>query len=1107
MFQIQHNGVLLLGHLVHAHGGGLHPHQRNVHQVAHRGRRVTVAVDELVQHVGGVLRGLDGGNALVGLDAAGAVGDVFLRDVGVHPQVHQAFALVALHRLALGAGDGLPQHLDVEVVAHGLHVAVLAVAQQAAGTADLQIAHGDAEAGTKGRELPDGGQPLLGNVREGLVPPEGEVGVGLAAAAAHPTPDLVQLSQTHAVGVLNDQGIAVAHVDAGLDQGGAHQNVDLAVEQVLPHGVQLLLGHLAVGNAHPGTGHHLAHMGGTGLDVVHPVVQVIHLPAAGQLLFHGLGQDHVVVLQHKGLHGLALNGRLLDGGKVPDAAHGHVQGAGDGGGRQGEHVHPDEVLLELFLVLDAEALFLVDDHKAQVVELHVLGQQPVGAHHDIHAAGLQAPQGLLLLLGGAEAGHHLHLHGEGLHTGEDGVVVLPGQQGGGGQNGALLTAHHALEGGPQGYFGLAHAHVAAEQPVHGVTLFHVLFDLGGGVELVVRLVVVETGLKVPLPVAVGREGVAGGLPTAGIQLDELLRHLLGGLFDLGTGALPLGTAQLGQLDLFFVAGGGVAAQQVQLGDGHIQHVGAGILHLEVILDGTLHFQPLDARIHADAVALVHHIVAGLDVGKAGQGVLVLFALFGLGGGLFVQTMPAGREHGRVSKREGAPGGQMARQHLYDALGGAHIPAHAHRVALVGQVTGEGSGTLGGAGKQGDGIPLGKERVQVLPQGGKVAVPIGGRKGLGIDEVFQFELVHAAQEVLAQQGALLLGGDDQIVHGLVQHIQPGAEHALFQQAGQLLAAAELGGLLGIADAAHLVQNEQGRVQMIQQGGRFRVADAVILVHGFRHQAGVQLGQVGFGGLFQRGAVFAAGLFHSGTQGLGSLFGAAEQHFAGRGKVDLFQCAVPPLGQQVKGGHGVDLIVPVFHTGRLAHIRGIDVHDIAAHAELAGAVHLTAAHIPGGKQPGHQRFAVVHHAGLEGEGVFQEFITGHRVLQQGFGRDAHGLQPPARQCTQHRKAAILVFAPGTLHRAQHEVPGREHRRGKAQRLEVICKVGGLGFARGHDAEHPAQILLQSGIQQGPACRGQTEQRCRAGLCKAGRDLLVFLGGFQQGFVHGKPPFLLG
>ena len=43
----------------------------------------------------------------------------------------------------------------------------------------------------------------------------------------------------------------------------------------------------------------------------------------------------------------------------------------------------------------------------------------------------------------------------------------------------------------------------------------------------------------------------------------------------------------------------------------------GILYLEVIFRGTLHFQPLDARVHADAVALMHHIIAGLDVRKAG----------------------------------------------------------------------------------------------------------------------------------------------------------------------------------------------------------------------------------------------------------------------------------------------------------------------------------------------------------------------------------------------------------------------------------------------------------------------------------------------------------
>ena len=156
-------------------------------------------------------------------------------------------------------------------------------------------------------------------------------------------------------------------------------------------------------------------------------------------------------------------------------------------------------------------------------------------------------------------------------------------------------------------------------------------------------------------------------------------------------------------------------------------------------------------------------------------------------------------------------------------------------------------------------------------------------------------------------------------------------------------------------------------MIQQGGRARIAQAVVFIHGFRHQAGVQLSKVGFRGLFQCGAVPATCLFDGGTQGLGSLGGIAEQHLAGRGKIDLFQCAVPPLGEQVEGGNGIDLVVPVLHAGRLAHIRRIDIHDIAAHTELSRAVHLTAPHIPGGEQPGHKTLTVVHHAGFEGKSV--------------------------------------------------------------------------------------------------------------------------------------------
>jgi len=113
--------------------------------------------------------------------------------------------------------------------------------------------------------------------------------------------------------------------------------------------------------------------------------------------------------------------------------------------------------------------------------------------------------------------------------------------------------------------------------------------------------------------------------------------------------------------------------------------------------------------------------------------------------------------------------------------------------------------------------------------------------------------------------------------------------------------------------------------------------------------------------------------------------------------------------------------------------------------------------------------------------------------------------ARQRAQHRQAAVLVLASRALHRPQHEVPGREHRCGQAQRLEVVHKVGGLGLAGGHDAQHPVKVLLQGGVQQGTARRRQAEQRRRARGVQALRDLLIFRCAFQQRLVHRRPPLV--
>ena len=67
--------------------------------------------------------------------------------------------------------------------------------------------------------------------------------------------------------------------------------------------------------------------------------------------------------------GIAVSGGLLDGGHVPDAGQRHVQRPGNGRSGERQHVHALGKLLQPLLMGDAEALLLVHDEQAQILEL------------------------------------------------------------------------------------------------------------------------------------------------------------------------------------------------------------------------------------------------------------------------------------------------------------------------------------------------------------------------------------------------------------------------------------------------------------------------------------------------------------------------------------------------------------------------------------------------------------------------------------------------------------------------------------------------------------------------------------------------------------------
>ena len=94
------------------------------------------------------------------------------------------------------------------------------------------------------------------------------------------------------------------------------------------------------------------------------------------------------------------------------------------------------------------------------------------------------------------------------------LPVLEGQDGGRGQHRHLLGVEHRAHGAAHGDLGLAVAHVAADEAVHGRVVRHVLHDVGDGGGLVGRLLVFEALLELALPRALAREGVARDAPCA-----------------------------------------------------------------------------------------------------------------------------------------------------------------------------------------------------------------------------------------------------------------------------------------------------------------------------------------------------------------------------------------------------------------------------------------------------------------------------------------------------------------------------------------------------------------------------------------------------------------
>ncbi len=411
---------------------------------------------------------------------------------------------------------------------------------------------------------------------------------------------------------MDDHGIHIGYVQSGLNDGSCHQYVDLPAYEVKHDLLQFLLLHLPVGEGNHGLGYQRGDPGRHIRNVVHPVVHIIDLPAPGHFPGNRLPDQLLVVLADKSLDGLPVLGRLLQNAHVPDPHQAHVQGPGNGGGCQGQHIHVLLQLLDLFLVAYPETLFLINDQQSQILKLHVRRKYPVCADDDVHPAFYQVCHRLPDLSRGAEPAHQIHPYGVIFHTLDEGGVMLLCQNSGGYQVHHLLSLLDSLECGPDGDLRLAVAHIAADKPVHDSGALHVRLGVLDGRNLVFRLLKGKHFLKLPLPYRILFILVPLAVLPQGIELHQILSHFTDGAANLRLGALPLFGTQFVQFRLPGI-GRGILLDHIQSGGKHIQIAAVPVLYLDVVLHHALHLHLIDSTVDSQAVAFMHHVVPHLQL--------------------------------------------------------------------------------------------------------------------------------------------------------------------------------------------------------------------------------------------------------------------------------------------------------------------------------------------------------------------------------------------------------------------------------------------------------------------------------------------------------------
>src|SRR5450631_4180220 len=236
--------------LLHAQRRALDAQLVALEQHPRRVGKRSEAVDELLGEALELVVAGAVGKALVDDEPLVDVAAIGFRQEGGRMQVHLRRDVERAREIGLLAllqrAHRVLEHLGVEREAHVVDAARLRLAEHLSGAADLEVVHREVEAGAQVLHHLDRLESLLRVRGERFLGRREEIRVGLVVRPADASAQLVQLRKAELVGAVDEDRVGGRHVDAGLDDRRAQQQVRALVVEVAHHALQLALAHLAV---------------------------------------------------------------------------------------------------------------------------------------------------------------------------------------------------------------------------------------------------------------------------------------------------------------------------------------------------------------------------------------------------------------------------------------------------------------------------------------------------------------------------------------------------------------------------------------------------------------------------------------------------------------------------------------------------------------------------------------------------------------------------------------------------------------------------------------------------------------------------------------------